>query len=76
MVSKRMLGLGTARSVIRELFGKTWRTNLELDTDNADHAAFKGFFGEYELEITANGKTVNRSIHLDRQCSAKFNLVI
>ncbi len=63
-----------AYRMIRDLFGKVWRTNLELDTENADRIAFKGFYGEYELEICAGGKTVNRTIHLDRQCSANFTI--
>ena len=63
-----------AYRMIRDLFGKVWRTNLELDTENADRIAFKGFYGEYELEICAGGKTVNRTIHLDRQCSSNFTI--
>ena len=65
-----------AYHVIRDLFGKTWRTRLELDSQEASRLSFKGFFGEYELEITANGKTVKRMIHLDRERSANFKLVL
>lgn len=65
-----------AYHMIRELFEKTWRTNLALDTGNSEKAVFKGFYGEYELEITANGKTVKRTVHLNRQCSTDFVVTI
>lgn len=60
---------------IQDLFQKVWRTNLSLDTET-DGLAFKGFYGTYELEITADGKTEKRDIHLDRHSNNKFDIII
>ena len=40
-----------AYDVVRELFGKTWRTDLEVETDADGVARFRGFLGDYELEV-------------------------
>ena len=61
--------------VIQELFTKTWHTDLTLDTET-DELNFKGFYGIYELEIEAQGKSVRREIHLNRQCGNHFYLTI
>ena len=61
--------------VIQELFTKTWHTDLTLDTET-DELNFKGFYGIYELEIEAQGKSVRREIHLTRECSNHFYLTI
>ena len=61
--------------VIQELFTKTWHTDLTLDTDT-DELNFKGFYGVYELEIEAQGKSVRREIHLTRECGNHFYLTI
>ena len=65
-----------AYQVIRELFGKTWRTELEMNTGDAGRVEFKGFYGEYKLELSVEGKTVTRSIHLERECSPKFTVTV
>jgi len=65
-----------AYHTIRDLFTKTWRTNLTLDTGDSNSAAFKGFYGEYELEITANGKTEKRMIHLNRELASEQTITL
>ena len=52
-----------AYEVIRELFGREWRTDLERDVSGG-RMAFRGFHGTYEIEATSNGKTVTREFHL------------
>ena len=49
--------------VIRELFGREWRTDLERDVSGG-RMAFRGFHGTYEIEATSNGRTVTREFHL------------
>lgn len=44
-------------TVIKDLFGKTWRTELELVTDEDGYVEFDGFYGMYELESEGD-KTV------------------
>ena len=47
--------------------------SIQIGTDGL---AFKGFYGTYELEITADGKTEKRDIHLDRHSNNKFDIII
>lgn len=39
-----------AALALRELFEKTWHTDLELTTDENGEIAFRGFYGDYDLE--------------------------
>ena len=64
-----------AFQTIRDLFGKEWRTNLCLHTDTGA-LSFKGFYGLYDLEITAGGKLVRKTIHLGKELHNRFNIVI
>ena len=59
--------------VIRDLFGKEWRTKLKLHTDSGS-LSFKGFYGEYDLEITAKGKRIRKTIHLSKEQSNHFTI--
>ena len=60
---------------IRDLFEKEWRTNLTLHTDSGA-LSFKGFYGEYELEITAGGQKVTRTIHLSKERNRHFTVML
>jgi GH35 family endo-1,4-beta-xylanase len=53
-----------AYQVIKELVNKEWRTNAALITDCHGVAALRGFFGDYEVSATAEGKTVTQKISL------------
>ena len=64
-----------AYDVIRELFEKEWRTNLSLHTGSGG-LSFKGFYGEYDLEITANGKQFRRKIHLSKEQNSHFTITL
>ncbi|MBR4663252.1 MAG: endo-1,4-beta-xylanase [Lentisphaeria bacterium] len=57
--------------VIRDLFEKEWRTNLKLHTDSGA-LSFKGFYGQYDLEITVNGKQTRKTIHLSKDQNNHF----
>ena len=52
-----------AYKVVKDLFGKEWRTNFVRDVGG--EFAFRGFKGTYELEATANGKTVRREFRIN-----------
>ena len=58
---------------IRKLFGKRWHTHETLHTGNGDSTAFKGFYGEYDVKITHDGKTYYRTLHLARTGGAGHN---
>jgi len=61
--------------VIRDLFGKEWRTNLALHTGSGA-LSFKGFYGEYDLEITAGGKSFRKKIHLNKEQNSHFTITL
>lgn len=48
-------GTGEVPDEFRTLVLRTWRTALSLRTDESGKAAFRGFFGDYE--VTAGGHT-------------------
>ncbi|MBP5640717.1 MAG: endo-1,4-beta-xylanase [Victivallales bacterium] len=64
-----------AYNVIRNLFEKEWRTNLNLHTAS-DSLSFKGFYGMYELEIIAAGKRCTKTIHLGKELNNKFTITL
>ncbi len=57
-----------AYNKIKELTQKVWHTEESLVADENGNADFRGFYGEYEVVITANGKTATKKIKL----SSKF----
>lgn len=61
--------------MMKELFGKTWRTNLDR-TASGDTLQFKGFYGAYELEIAAGGQTVKREIHLYKNQPNRYTVTL
>ena len=50
--------------VIDELFNKKWRTQTSVTTDKDGKATFRGFYGDYELQMEIDGKTVTKQISL------------
>ena len=62
-----------AYKVIRNLFEKEWRTKLKLHTDSGS-LSFKGFYGQYDLEITVNGKQTRKNINLSKEQNNHFTI--
>ena len=52
-----------AYNVIRDLFGREWRTDFEREVSGG-RLSFRGFYGTYEIEATSNGKTVTKAIEI------------
>ena len=48
---------------IKNLFEKKWHTEETIETNADGEVDFKGFFGEYDVEINVDGKTVNKNIN-------------
>lgn len=61
-----------ALNVIRRLFEEEWRTREELVADDFGRAPFRGFYGSYEAEITVQGKTVKKTLHLQKGGKTEF----
>lgn len=61
---------------IKELMQKTWHTELETATNENGVAAFRGFYGGYEIEISAGGKTYTRTFDLSVKSDNKIKVVL
>lgn len=61
---------------IKNLFEKVWHTECETVSDNVGGARFKGFYGDYEIEITVGEKTVKREISLLKNGENNFEITV
>ena len=61
---------------LKKLIHEEWNTSLSLDSGTRTSVDMKGFYGEYELQITAQGKTVTKSFHLEKGSSTNNKWVI
>ncbi len=60
---------------LQNLIHKEWHT--EEDTEIINGAvSFKGFYGDYDLEITANGKVYNKEISLSKKGGKEFEIIL
>src|SRR5262249_52971582 len=58
-----------------DLVDKQWKTQATATTDNAGKAAFRGFFGDYDLTISHKDKRATARVNFSRDgASAKVNL--
>ena len=62
-----------AYKMIRDLFEKEWRTKLTLHTASGS-LSFKGFYGQYDLEITVKGKRIRKTILLSKEQNNRFTI--
>ncbi len=61
---------------LKELLKERWHTETELVTDEKGVASFRGFYGEYELEITVDGKSFTKKISLSSKSENKVTLSV
>lgn len=52
--------------MLKHLFTKEWHTEETLTIGESGRARFKGFYGEYEAEVTVDGHTTRHSLHLSK----------
>ncbi len=57
---------------LKKLIHETWNTKLSLDSGEGDSLSMKGFFGDYEVCLTAGEKTVTTKIHLEKGAENDF----
>ena len=65
-----------AYNKIKELVKERWHTEGSALTNENGSAAFRGFYGDYEIEITANGKTITKEISLSKKTDSTFVITI
>ncbi len=59
---------------IRELIKERWHTELETATDNDGAATFRGFYGEYDIEIMVDGKIHTKTLNLSKNGEKEFKI--
>lgn len=60
--------------VLDQLINRDWHTSIDAECNGS--ADVKGFYGNYELTATANGKTVTVPLHLKKGLSNQFTVQI
>lgn len=56
--------------VLKDLFTKEWHTEIEKDSDDCGKVEFRGFYGDYDLEVEYDGKLCKREFKLCRDMKA------
>lgn len=65
-----------AAQVIKDLFTKEWHTEAETVTDEAGKAKFRGFYGDYELNIVKDGKESAETLTLSSRKNNANKIVL
>ncbi len=65
-----------AYTTIRDLFRKTWHTEAELTADEGGKAEVRAFYGEYDVTVTANGKTVTKTLQLSKNSEKEIGICL
>ncbi len=61
---------------IKNLIEKKWHTETEVVSDDNGKATFKGFYGEYDAEITIGGKVISKKIKLTSKGKNVFDIEV
>ena len=65
-----------AYNVLHDLFTKQWHTEAETITDEGGNASLRGFYGDYDIKIIANGREYNIDFKLSEKRGNKNNNII
>jgi GH35 family endo-1,4-beta-xylanase len=61
---------------LKKLTQEVWHTECELVTDEHGEVNFRGFFGDYNVEIMANGLRTDEEIKLSKSADTDFVLKV
>jgi GH35 family endo-1,4-beta-xylanase len=61
---------------LQNLINKKWHTDLDLTLNDEGRVDFRGFYGEYEAEISVCGKTITKKFKLSKSEKDSLNLII
>ena len=59
---------------LKKLFSEEWHTEGTFQTDQGGEAAFRGFFGDYAIQVNADGHTVSDTVALTRDGLSEYTL--
>lgn len=61
---------------IRELLKETWHTEADLTTDANGTAAFRGFYGQYEVSIRTENSVYTKTVDLSSRSDNRIRIVL
>ena len=61
---------------IKELLFERWHTEAEISTDENGHAKFRGFYGNYDVEISVGNQTYIKNISLKKIGNNQFEITV
>ena len=61
---------------IQNLINNKWRTNEEICTDSNGIATFKGFYGDYEVLVIADGREITKDISFVKKGKKNFVITV
>ena len=65
-----------AYKVLNKLINEEWRTNESLVTDDEGKACFRGFYGDYDIEIEVNGRLTHLSMSFSKKGDGHIEISI
>ena len=66
----------SAYYTLDNLINKKWHTELDLALDNEGCVSFRGFYGDYEIEIITNDKVISKKITLSSKNKNNITITI
>ena len=58
------------------MYNKFWTKGVSVNTDAEGNAVFNGFFGDYDIKVTANGKEIKVSKAFSKGCENVLEIVV
>lgn len=62
--------------MLDRLINNEWRTNLQIDLPANETAKFRGFYGNYEVEMIINGKKIKKMFELKKDAQNEWILFV
>lgn len=61
---------------LRHLIKEKWHTECQKSTNCQGRVDFRGFYGDYSIEITANGKTTSKTVSIKKNSERDLTFII
>lgn len=65
-----------AYHAIKNLIQNEWHTEATLTADQSGNASFRGFYGDYDVIVEANGKRIETTVPLRKHANNTFRITI
>ena len=62
--------------MLDRLLNNEWRTNLQIDLPANEIASFRGFYGNYEVEVIVNGEKIKKRFELKKDGQNEWILFV